>query len=210
MGKRREKIILVDLDGTLISCNSFPKWVVFLLLSSFRQLRWWVTVKVAFWLLWRKLGFISHQRFKRDLMRLTYPDFYDLAFAKTLLPYLNDAVVAAVQAEDAAVRVLSTAAPVNYAAHLVDLLGVDFQRLHSTQVHDGQLRENVGEHKVQSLRRDFPGDLDITLYTDHRDDIPLMKISANVILVNPSKKCTAAIESCGIKYSKILSGIEST
>lgn len=210
MGKRREKIILVDLDGTLISCNSFPKWVTFLLLSSFRQLRWWVTAQVAFWLLQRKLGFISHQRFKRDLMALTYPEFYDLMFAKSLLPYLNHTVVAAVQAEDATVRVLSTAAPVNYAAHLVDLLGVDFQRMHSTQLHQGELRENVGEHKVDYLRRDFPGDLNITLYTDHRDDIPLMKVSANVVLVNPSKKCTAAIESSDIQYSKILSGVGST
>lgn len=159
---------IVDLDGTLMRCNTFTEFVKFLF-RRFPRLR----VPLAWIVGIRKLRLISHIAAKRRIVKLaekkgklTQRDIDD--FIDTLLPRINAEVDA--MSRQASTRLLVTAAPSIYAERLGLRLG--FDRVFSTPPDGPEMR---GERKVEALEcAGIPFDADTLLFTDHRDDLPLL------------------------------------
>ncbi|MEZ9135573.1 hypothetical protein AB4162_06705 [Vibrio sp. 10N.286.52.B1] len=183
-----QKIIVTDLDGTLINKNSFPMWVFNLLKCSFFSFNLKIFLKVVFLLIKRKLNIISHKDFKFELMTLKYPLEYDEKFSLILKKHINRDVENLIK-ENSAIIIVSTAAPINYVRFFVKVLDLNVDQLHSSYIDEfGLLFENLSENKVASFSKSFPNcDCDI-FFTDHYEDEPMINFSKKTFLIKPNDK----------------------
>jgi phosphoserine phosphatase len=184
-------VLIFDLDGTVLTINSFPRWAAFMLRGrAVRQPGWrrpWSMAMVALLLAGRKAGLIDHEALKWRLQKLWQDCVRNdggrtvAQFIATLQPFLQPALrgplagVAAGQGD----AVLATAAAADYAVPLGRRLGF----LHILATDRGQSRSrtsNVREHKrdaVLNLLVELGWqDRRRVLFTDHEDDLPLMAI----------------------------------
>lgn len=181
-------MVIVDLDGTLLTRNSFHIFTRFLLRKAVRRHSVANIIRIASLCSYRKLHAISHRRLKWELMRLadkllTQADFDRLA--ESMLAYVNPRVADFVKGRQ---WILATAASAEYVAPLSQLLGC--QTYISTKRPDSMRFEDYlearGEEKLRLTKQRLNGaDIDIAL-TDHIDDLPLLKAAKAPILVNPS------------------------
>jgi phosphoserine phosphatase len=188
-------LMIFDLDGTILSINSFRPWALFLLKARFDHLgvarRCAVSARAFSVLTARKLGLINHDACKWRLQNLwqeaTAGDGGRAAHRLSLelmsfvrpeirepLSWISDARVAAVMA---------TAAAGDYAEHFGKMLG--FSHILATPA--GRTREapeNVGERKLQTVTdlifEHKWGARPRVLFTDHEDDLPLIGICDTV------------------------------
>lgn len=187
--------MVFDLDGTVLRVNSFPLWAVHLLKAGFTHLhpaqRLGVSLRVGWALAARKAGLIGHETLKWRLQQLwqraTAGDgrIAEQDFVRKLLSYvrpeledvLKDVAAGRVDA------VLATAAAADYAHALGQMLGFSYILATPTR-RPSVTPSNVGEHKrdaVQAFMKEqgWQG-RPLTLFTDHEDDLPLIRISDTV------------------------------
>ncbi|MDH5979485.1 haloacid dehalogenase-like hydrolase [Vibrio splendidus] len=183
-----QKIIVIDLDGTLIKKNSFPMWIFNLLKCSFFSFNLKVFLTVIFLLIKRKLNILSHKEFKFELMSLNYPLDFDKKFALILKEHVNEKVENCLK-EMSGTIVISTAAPKNYVRFFLETLDINVEYFHSSYIDEfGLLFENLSENKVVSFLNSFPNsDCDI-FFTDHSEDEPMINFSKKTYLVSPKNK----------------------
>lgn len=96
--------------------------------------------------------------------------------------------------------VLATAAPAFYAHPIAEFLNMDLccGTLLPSEVVIGQWQENVGQQKVEALKRLLQvhkAELDVVI-TDHSDDLPLLNFNTTGrnIVVGANSKALAAIQ----------------
>jgi hypothetical protein len=69
-----DAVYIMDLDGTMLSTNSFPHWVMYLARAPFphigRRRRLFISIAALGMLAQRKLGLTGHERFKWSLQKL--------------------------------------------------------------------------------------------------------------------------------------------
>jgi phosphoserine phosphatase len=190
-GRPARKLLIVDLDGTVLSVNSFHRWYLFLACARFPHLAPAARAEVA-WasvmaLVWRKLGRIDHARFKWRMQRLWQRAVRDDAgvsvrcLVDDLLRYVRPEMketLAAIAAGDVD-AVLATAAAGDYAYALGQALG--FTHVLATPAMRGQHDpENIGEAKRNAVLSFLAAqgweDRPRILVTDHRDDLPLIRV----------------------------------
>jgi phosphoserine phosphatase len=190
-------VLIFDLDGTILSINSFPHWVWYMLFGSFGGLTGWsrclLFLRTATIMVRRKLLGRSHFVTKRNLQHLwaeaVCRDDQHIALhaftallrrrvrpnveplLKTLSTYNTDAV-------------LATAAVSDYAHALGQMLG--FQHILATPLGaDQQALENSKEQKRDNvlafLAAQGWGDRRRIFLTDHREDLPLMQESQLIL-----------------------------
>lgn len=201
--------IIVDLDGTLLTRNSFKKYLKFAAWQSLRRLRIDIIPRVAAWIAVRKLRLITHSQLKQRLLRVTEPIMgHDELhkFANRLARYINPSVCRMCRQQRQAGKavILATAAPASYASLIAQ--GVSLDGCIATPPSDTQdWRETVREEKrdqvLALLRRNK-----LSLHgiiTDHHDDLPLMRVSENITLVSPDKKTLDAVNAEGLLYNII-------
>lgn len=183
-----QKIIVTDLDGTLINKNSFPMWVFNLLKCSFFSFNLKIFFTVNFLLIKRKLNIISHKDFKFELMSLKYPLEFDNKFAMILRKHINKDVENLLR-ENSTIIVVSTAAPINYVRFFVKVLDLNVDQLHASYIDEfGLLFENISENKVASFSNSFPNCGCDIFFTDHYEDEPMINFSEKTFLIKPSNK----------------------
>lgn len=183
---KMEKIIVVDFDKTLVRVNSFPRWVMFLLRSSVRDNRFYFFIYIFLLLGARKVGIISHLYFKKKLMALGYPKYWDINFSKTLGEYLDQDLVVFINGiSDGKKVIISSAAPVNYLNYFdLDVLN-NCHAIQGSKIVEGVLLENIGIRKYEQLSSLFDCFEVLYCFTDHYLDFPLLNKSRIKYLVNP-------------------------
>lgn len=193
MGKK----IVFDFDGTLITVNSFPLWVKYLLRHSLCEFKWIYFIRIIILILKRKvLRLSSHEEFKRDLILLDTPSFWTDGFA-TLLAEKCHSDVLGMAFEKIAQGdqvIISSAAPKVYLTPVVEKIFSEKSTgltIIGAEIINGVLNENYKEAKLQNLYEKgllgLEEKLDC-LYTDSYDDLPLAIIANQFFLVCPDSK----------------------
>lgn len=160
------KTAVIDLDGTLVRCNSFTEFVKFLFcrLPSRR-------LEIIGIVLLRKLRLISHHEAKERIVAIAECTLSDAdidEFAESLTGYVNPEVMEMVA--EAERKILATAAPEIY----VRAFAVKMNIPEYTATRKGY-EENKGTVKLESVKKMGVVFGEGTLViTDHSDDHPLM------------------------------------
>lgn len=178
---RSEPVLIVDLDGTLLQVNSFPRWAMFLVRGRFAHLDWRSRAHIGLSSLaliaGRKLRLMPHDALKQRLRHLwqvaTSGDSgaaqRDIAGQLRAHVRPEFAPLLKSVADGDADAILATAAAGEYAEGLGRSLG--FRHVLATvrgaQKKDAVLRL-LSERGWQNRPR--------ILYTDHVDDLPLMQV----------------------------------
>ncbi len=188
-------VMILDLDGTILSINSFRVWSLFMVRGRFPHLtarhRARVAAAAIGVLIRRKMGLTSHTELKCQMQTLwkTAISGDDGACEGRLIAELQQYVRPELVTTLAGIAqgkidgVLATAAAGDYAYALGKALG--FQHVLATSpTRRPTDPDNVGESKLNAvvdfLRTQAWQDRPRVLFTDHRDDLPLIKACPTV------------------------------
>jgi phosphoserine phosphatase len=207
MTSTADPVWLFDLDGTIIDVNSFPMWVKQMLVGNIPNLgfvaRLSVSVRCAAAIAVRKVLRQSHASFKSRLQRL----WADVAAANTgagtpgpfvdrLIEHVRPSLQALLNdvAEGRVDAVLTTAAAAEYAIPLARRLG--FRHVLATPPGGRQdSLDNVGETKrdrtLAYLAAQGWSSRPRILFTDHRDDLPLIRECETLVWFGADEECRA-------------------
>jgi phosphoserine phosphatase len=205
-------VLIFDLDETILAVNSFPLWVRFLIAGPVPGLGWRrraaLSLRVQSLAIRRKLGLLDHDALLRHLQRAwrraTGTDGETMAagFQASLLQQVRPglkpllAIVAAGETD----AVLATAAASDYAAGLAQRLG--FRHALTTSPENGAITpRNSGTRKRDRvhalLHQSGWHTRPLLLFTDHIDDLPLMRDSDVVCWFGSCEALNAAKTAAG-------------
>ena len=196
-----ENIAIYDLDGTLISFNSFKYWLLYSFILSLFFLRIdynWLIIKAA---LQRMFGKTDRVVFKEKIMNFheqnrLFARRCNTSFASFLKRRTKSDLL-----DERKKMLLATAAPDCYVKHYV-LEMKCFENYSASCIKNGALKENIGKQKLQSIMYLIDNNTDkFVLYTDHSNDIPLAQQASQVFLVCPTNKTKKNYESAKIPFS---------
>jgi len=203
----KQKGIVIDLDGTLLLCNTFHKYFSYILKYTILRFKIWQVLYIIGLLLGRKLRLYSHSYFKRKILSLPIPSKDSLnKFVDDILKYLNLQVLEIFKEYKMKgyYTCLATAAPLLYSKLIAERY--EFDIVCATQSNDSSDQvwvETIRDEKLNAVSRIFNQkgvSIDVVV-TDHSDDIPLMAKALNAnYLVNPSNETLKLIESEKIEY----------
>ncbi|WP_206036228.1 HAD family hydrolase [Crateriforma spongiae] len=193
------QIRVVDLDGTLVRCNTFHHWIkrCFLMPNAIVGVHWLYVAPLAFALTaLRLLGCVSHRIWKMCFLLLwEYVSIWKdrektevrlRMFVQDILErYGNGLVIDEVCGRDSIESVLATAAPGVYAKYFAEhLSAVCLATGNPTRIaaFRWEFEENVSEAKASRVLS-YANGKPFTFYTDHPDDWPAIKIAERVVLV---------------------------
>ena len=207
----RPPVLVFDLDGTILRVNSFPRWVLFLIgghIPGVTPRRRAIISLRTLQLIWRrKTGRLSHEALLRGLQRTwraTGSDGHSIApavavrdpappdgnFSASLRRHVRSNMTPLLElvASDRADAVLATAAAADYAMTFGRLLG--FTHILATPADGaGDEKLNAGEQKRERVQALLDGQgwtgRPLILFTDHIDDLPLMRESRLVCWFGP-------------------------
>ena len=190
--KVNKKVLVIDLDGTLYRINTFHFFIRYLLNFSLKKLHLKLLSTLLKTIFLRLLKIVNHSKMKFLILKAIkgYDEIDMEGFVFSLKEYRNQLQII----EDATfgIKILATAAPDCYAKIIALNEGFDVCLATNTPV--GNYRndfENVRNVKKQGVVH-YLNSIEVnhldTMVTDHYDDLPLMKISKQVVLVNPSKE----------------------
>lgn len=178
-----------DLDGTLISFNTFKIWIVLSFFISIFCFRLFFLFRIIEFSIVRKMGGMNRLIFKNKILAiqtnsrfwLFIGKLYGLILARYFLRH--DLLALGSNTEVC----LATAAPSIYVKPFVDVAGGFALAIYSHFTEDGIFVETLNEVKLQFVRDKFSDEPDL-FFTDHYDDIPLAKISKYTYIVSPTEK----------------------
>ena len=207
--------LAIDLDGTLLATNSFQDYLSFCGHAALHRLRLDIALSIVFWVTLRKLRFIRHSTMKRHLLNRTasfmqHKERLDLFVERELIAVNRSVLQLMEQYRNRGyLFVLTTAAPGIYAHPIAENLHIDLccATPLPSEVVIGQWYENVGEQKVQSLRRLLAvhkAELEVVI-TDHYDDLPLLNSNegSNYIVAPSSKTMQMLKQHCQQPYQLV-------
>lgn len=201
------RLVVVDLDGTLIAGNSFHLWLRFLTLWALRNGRLRVLAGVMSAVVLRLLRRTSHAQLKRSVLLLSadVPIGVTEVFAQRVTSAVRPDVRSqvAVHAADGLSVVLVTAAPDFYLSDVAAALSADAVVGTPSAVNAGW-KEVVGESKWSRLTDLYGSDVVIeVVYTDHADDLPLVLRANRAVIVDPSAASWDAFLACGTPVTRM-------
>lgn len=181
----RDNINIFDLDGTLISVDSFVDITKLMLMNLFKCVELSFFIPLFFYCALRKLNLISHLNFKRKVV-----DIFDKAFnedqkqdmvSKVFSSNIIKSVYDIMLKSDNCI--ISTASPFAFTSRM------NFRKevlVLSSLMPDAEYPSplNLSEGKVANLKYYF-GDNDIRIrnfYTDSKLDGPLIELSLNAFM----------------------------
>lgn len=206
--KLDKKIILIDLDGTFVSINTFHKWMKFLFIEALKKLQLTAVMKIFNIILLRYTKRITHKKMKYMILEIseqiiTQKQITD--FVHTLAPYVNQELFNITQ-DNSKTTILATAAPLFYAKSIKELYQFDFV-LATDDITHIPWQENIREEKAKNIKKLFDSNKwdfkNTILYTDHYDDMPLMKIVSLTYLLNASEKTKTLTHNANINFEVI-------
>ena len=204
-------VVVFDLDGTILRVNSFPRWVLFLIFGRVPRLgphrRALLSLRTVSLLLRRKLAGASHEDFLWRLQGVwrsacARRDAPAERFATKLLRLVRPNMASALElvATERIDAVLATAAAEDYAVNLGrrfgfrHVLATASNRRHGEPAHAGaRKREQVLALLDECGWRRRP----LILFTDHLDDLPLIRDSTTVYWCGPLQELERAAAAAG-------------
>jgi phosphoserine phosphatase len=206
-----KKGVVVDLDGTLLSTNTFKEYIIFSCKEAIKCHFFYVLTLIFFWVIIRKIRLIKHDVMKYHVLHLT--KFYMTQtkieiFTSIIVSKINNSILCLLRKlkKKKYTICLSTAAPGVYVKPLSEYLSSVIDFIVTTPMPSGNFswHENVRQVKADNtikLLNQNGIQLKI-LITDHHDDIPLLLIKKDSnILVSPSKRTISKLRAFNIEYS---------
>ena len=200
------KALAIDLDGTLLNTNTFRDYLSYCGSAALHNFQFGICFSILWWVALRKLRFVSHSRMKQVLLDRTAAFMTQKSrldhFVEKEMTYLNVQVQQIMEPyrNRGHLLVLATAAPAFYAHPIAEFLNLDLccGTLLPSEVVIGQWQENVGQQKVEALKRLLQvhkAELDVVI-TDHSDDLPLLNFNTTGrnIVVGANPKALAVIQ----------------
>ena len=200
------KALAIDLDGTLLNTNTFRDYLSYCGSAALHNFQFGICFSILWWVALRKLRFVSHSRMKQALLDRTAAFMTQKSrldhFVEKEMTYLNVQVQQIMEPyrNRGHLLVLATAAPAFYAHPIAEFLNLDLccGTLLPSEVVIGQWQENVGQQKVEALKRLLQvhkAELDVVI-TDHSDDLPLLNFNTTGrnIVVGANPKALDAIQ----------------
>jgi phosphoserine phosphatase len=212
----RPPVLICDLDGTILSVNSFPRWILHLIFGRLAgpgiRSRISLSLRAQHLLLRRELRWIDHQQLMREIQQAWHKacsvngDESLSGFRASLRRRVRPTLRPLLRRIDSGQidAILATAAAGEYARGLGCDLG--FRHVLTTPVRlaPGQPL-NGGDHKLASVlgllaRQGWMG-RPLVLLTDHIDDLPLIRHCATVAWFGPSAEMPRAkAHTNGVKF----------
>ena len=184
------KVIVIDLDGTLLNVNTFHKWFIFLFKKTL-FINPIDSLKILFIALRRILKVIEHKDMKYKILKISESKKYTVhvdEFVSTLDIYLNKEVFSYIKEEN--ITILATAAPSLYTQTIAKKYNLNYS-ICTPPSSQEEWYENIREEKKESLK-ELLNILNIRkidrVISDHYDDIPIMEMAEKTLLVNASLK----------------------
>lgn len=195
-------LIIFDLDGTLVRINTFHHWIIYCFARAVLRADFAVALRILDILRSRFSKKIDHPRFKAEILKLTanLPERSVVRFAKWVTNFTNQAVAEHLQ-QSVGCKVLATAAPECYVRAIAAIYEFDCF-VAARDPYLDVVSECRGEGKKARLISELGASSFeyVTLFTDHCDDIPLMRLAHQVWLVNPTRRSLAQINNAKIKF----------
>lgn len=187
--------LVIDLDGTLIDCNSFTEFVKHLF-AQLPEARLKIFAIVAL----RKLRLITHLEAKRRIVAIAQKHLQKVdidKFIEKLLTHIRPSLERRIQMADRVI--LATAAPEIYVIPFAQALGIE--EVTATPTNGAENRGTVKLRNVEKAGVKF--DRDTIVITDHYDDLPLLQRNAagQNILINPSSTTLMHLKMAGISFT---------
>lgn len=200
----KKKALVVDLDGTLFTINTFHYFIKYLIKFSIKRIKISLFIKLCFTIISR--FYASHGKMKYDILKLlknrndiNYEAFVNsISSKKRVIPQLRDTIFN--------VKILATAAPSCYANIIAKneglvCLGTDFPNTRFNQTFENS-KINKKENVFKYLKEQNIYEID-TFVTDHIDDLPLIKVAENNIIVKPRKELINTLKQNSISFEGI-------
>lgn len=203
LGASKLRIAVFDLDGTLIAGNSFHRWLVTLWLWAFWHGLWVICAHLMILFAARLFRLIEHRQLKKAVIKhsLQAPsaiiERFVVRLAQQVRPRLRDCILQ--HKQEGLTVVIVTAAPEVYLTGFAEACGADALLGTSSQL-SGDWQENLGQCKWQSLCQYYYGQhiqLDV-MYSDHSDDLPLLRRANRAVIVAPSSKQWQLLQESGV------------
>lgn len=209
MGSRLKasNAVIVDLDRTLVTVNTFREYTIFACRMAIRRLRLLTAMSMATAVAMRKARMISHGRMKLRILRTSEPIMNErllMEFSVLIAKHFNPIVIKEITRlkEEGISLILASAAPESYASLIARLANIDYH-IATPASAAADWKECVGEEKksrVLKLLREMGLNAD-GIMTDHLDDLPLMRLmSGKITLVSPKKETLDAVNAEGLSY----------
>jgi len=174
-------ILIIDLDETLITCNSFPLWVKYCLFSGNLRLK----IGVLRIMLQRKILRYSHAKTKNNLQKLwakfaSEKDLENLTAGlqqkinPVFFEVLEDIKTGRVEA------ILATSAAAIYARGFAEKIGFKHILASETDGEESRAEEKV-RRVLELIEKNGWQSLKKIFCTDHLEDLPLMLLSDKII-----------------------------
>ncbi|MGG4548001.1 hypothetical protein ABER02_09415 [Rossellomorea marisflavi] len=203
------KYSVVDLDETFISKNTFKLWLIFLMKSLLRSGSVKYSIKLFVILIKRLFKKISHMDMKRETLKITNENVVNLnvdKFVFGLDKYVNKNILDKMLNDQNTYWILATAAPEIYSKKIAFTYGFN-HCISTSMVIDEQWNENIREIKLKNVLNYLKSkdtNCISAVFTDHHDDLPLMRISEKVYLVNPKEASKLKVDEQIKNYTTIL------
>ena len=200
-----KKVLVIDLDGTLFSINTFHFWIKFLILNAFKQFNIVLLFTIIYCSMLRFFRLISHSKMKYLILNTTKNQSLidNHKFVKNILQFSND-LNKFIEDDSYEIKILATAAPKCYASIISDIYNFNCCIATEFPVDKLSWKENLKRIKKDNVLlylNQFNINKIDTLITDHFDDLPLMKHSLKTILVAPNDSTIACLIKEAIPYS---------
>lgn len=193
MIKLNKKIMVIDLDGTFVNVNTFHKWMKFVFIEELKKFHLISVLKILHIVFSRYLKLINHAEMKFSILKISEnvtSEKQIITFVKSLHTHVNLNILK-IMKDDLNITILATAAPILYAQTIKEIYKFDHV-IATGSTNEVEWKENIREEKKKNLitlleKYSFGNKISI-LYTDHHDDLPLMKFSDLTYLTNASEK----------------------
>lgn len=203
----KKKVLVVDLDGTLYTINTFHYFLKFLIFYCIKHFNIVLLLKIVGILALRLFKKITHAKMKYDILRsisnrinVDYQNFVEgIALKKRSIPVMHD--------DRFEIKILATAAPSCYANIIAEkenfhkCLGTDFPKTGFNDAYEN-IKAVKRNNVVNYLKS--KGIIEIEVFvTDHIDDLPLMKLAKRNLIVNPNEIMKSQLKQNLISYETI-------
>jgi phosphoserine phosphatase len=198
----KKKILVVDLDGTLYSINTFHYFIKYLIFKCFIKFKIVLLFRLILTISSRL--FLTHAKMKYQILKLLHNrnDIDYVEFVNSISKKARDLSIFIDESFD--IKILATAAPTNYAKIIAknhqfhECLGTEFlgAKYNSTFENSKNVKKN---NVIRYLNSKNLSEVDVFI-TDHLDDLPLMKLAKRNILIKPNEDLINQLKQFSISF----------
>ncbi len=204
--KLDKKLLVIDLDGTFVSVNTFHKWMKFLFVEELKKFHIISIFKILKTVLQRATKSITHAQMKFTILQLSEKQVTQSqveSFVDSLEQYIHQDILKQLN-HHANISVLATAAPLLYAKSIQEKYMFSHVIATNNTSHmpwEENLRDVKKKNLLLLMKEHNISDYPTTIYTDHHDDLPLIVFSDIVYIVNPSETTLQKLKMGKIQFN---------